>query len=142
MELRIACVVEGHGDREAVPVLIRRIVEELDPAVEVRVPAAIRTPKSKLIKDGELERAVELAARTIAGRGGVLVVLDSDDDYPAELGPRLRQRAIKARGDLPLAVVLPKREFEAWFLAAAESLAGYRGLPRSEERRVGKECRL
>jgi hypothetical protein len=26
-------------------------------------------------------------------------------------------------------VILPRREFEAWFLAAAESLRGHRGLP-------------
>jgi hypothetical protein len=33
------------------------------------------------------------------------------------------------RGDLPIAVVLAKKEFEAWFLAAAESLRGKHGLP-------------
>jgi hypothetical protein len=30
---------------------------------------------------------------------------------------------------LPVAVVLAKREFESWFVAAAESLAGRVGLP-------------
>jgi hypothetical protein len=30
---------------------------------------------------------------------------------------------------VPIAVVLAKREYEAWFLAAAESLRGKRGLP-------------
>jgi hypothetical protein len=32
-------------------------------------------------------------------------------------------------GDVPSAVVLAHREYEAWFLAAAESLRGQRGLP-------------
>jgi hypothetical protein len=36
---------------------------------------------------------------------------------------------IKARSDIPVSVVLAKREFEAWFLVAAESLRGQRGLP-------------
>jgi hypothetical protein len=34
-----------------------------------------------------------------------------------------------ARPDIPIAVVLAKKEFEAWFLAAAESLRGKRNLP-------------
>lgn len=58
-----------------------------------------------------------------------MVVLDSEDDCPGQLGPRILQRAAQARSDVSLAVVLPKREFEAWFLAAAESIRGYRGLP-------------
>jgi hypothetical protein len=54
--------------------------------------------------------------------------LDCDDSCPADKGPELLKRAKKARGDLPISVVLAKREFEAWFLAAAESLRGQRGL--------------
>lgn len=131
MEVRVACVVEGHGERETVPVLIRRIAERFDPALVVHIPQPIRTPKSKLIKPGELERAVELAARKIGGQGAVLVVLDSDDDCPAHLGPELLGRAIQARSDVLLAVVLAKREFESWFLAAAESLRGQRGLSKN-----------
>jgi hypothetical protein len=41
----------------------------------------------------------------------------------------LLKRAIITRGDLPIAVILAKMEFEAWFLAAAESLRGQCGLP-------------
>ena len=77
MARRIACVVEGHGDIEAVPIVVRRIAEQILPPVIVQVTAPLRTPKSKLVKPGELERAVELAARRVAGGGGVLVVLDS-----------------------------------------------------------------
>ncbi|MBM3748508.1 MAG: DUF4276 family protein, partial [Acidobacteria bacterium] len=47
---------------------------------------------------------------------------------PKTLAPELLERAQKAASHLPVAVVLPKREFEAWFLAAAESLRGYRDL--------------
>jgi hypothetical protein len=56
----------------------------------------------------------------------VLVLLDADDDCPAQLGPRLLTWA--GRGNLPVSVVLAKVEFEAWFLAAAASIAGHRGL--------------
>src|SRR5258708_28932590 len=77
----------------------------------------------------ELERHVERAARRGGVRGGVLIVIDSDDDCPADLAPRVLARIQTARNDLPSAVVLAQREFEAWFLAAAESLQGRRGLP-------------
>ncbi len=129
MAKRIACVVEGHGDIEAVPIVVRRIAEQLVPPVIVQVTSPLRTPKSRLVKPGELERAVELAARRVTGGGGVLVVLDSDDDCPAQLGPALLARAANVRAGMPVAVVLAKSEFESWFLAAAESIAGSAGLP-------------
>ena len=59
----------------------------------------------------------------------VLVVLDSDDDAREVLEASLIKRATQARADLHIAVVAAKREFEAWFLAAAASLAGFEGLP-------------
>ena len=127
--LCIAAIVEGHGECEAVPILVRRIAQTLDLALAPVVHPVIRVPSSKLCKPGEIERVVELAARKNAGRGGILVLLDCDDDCPAETGPALLRRAVKARPDLPVSVVLAKREFEAWFLAADESLRGHRGLP-------------
>lgn len=127
MEIQIGCIVEGHGEVEAVPILVRRLVGHADPVLSVRLPQPIRIPKSKLIKAGELEKAVELAARKVAPGGAVLILVDSDDQCPARLGPELLSRAQKVRSDVPLTVVLAKREFEAWFLAAAESLHGRGG---------------
>jgi hypothetical protein len=71
-----------------------------------------------------IEQAVRGEAKRVTGTGGVLVVLDADDDCPAELGPSLLKRAQTARPDKRIAVVAANREFEAWFLAAATSLAG------------------
>jgi hypothetical protein len=78
---------------------------------------------------GELEKAVELAALKARPRGGVFILLDSDDDCPAELAPSLLARAQLAGMGLPVSVILPQREFEGWFLVAAESIRGRRGLP-------------
>ena len=69
-----------------------------------------------------------MVSLSIDGQGAIFIILDSDDDCPAELGPALLRRASQARSDLPIAVVLAKHEFEAWFLAAAESLRGQSGL--------------
>ena len=128
MKVQIGCIVEGHGEVEAVPILIRRIAKRLYPELQVVTPPPIRVPRDKVVKAGELELRVELAARKISSQGAILILLDSDDDCPAQLGPALLRRALQARNDLPIAVVLAKHEFESWFLAAAESLQGQRGL--------------
>ena len=130
-EGRIAAIVEGHGECEAVPILIRRIAHTIDPGFVPKILPPLRVPASRLMKEGEMERSVELAARKLQGRGGILVVLDCDWDSgcPAMDGPALLKRAVDVRRNLPIAVILPKKEFEAWFLAAAESLRGMHGLP-------------
>ena len=130
MQLHLACIVEGQGDLEAVPVLVRRIVHALAPEAAVQVHP-FRVGRNKLLKEGELERAVELAARRAGRDGGILILVDSDDDCPAQLGPALLQRAARVRPDIPIRLVLAHREFEAWFLAGAESLGGRRGLPKN-----------
>jgi hypothetical protein len=128
MRVRIACIVEGHGESTSVPILIRRIAACFDPELAVDVHA-IRVTRSRLLKLGELERAVQFAALRAGTGGGILVIVDSDDDCPAKLAPVLLARIHAARADLPSAIVLAHREFEAWFLAAARSLRGCRGLP-------------
>lgn len=130
MIVRVACVVEGHGDVEAVPVIIQRIAQEIQLALPLEISRPIRIPRSRLIKPGELENAVELAARQVRGDGGVVVVLDSDDDCAKELGPELLGRARAVRNNVPVTVVLATREVESWFIAAAASIAGCCGLQR------------
>src|SRR5262249_48307700 len=127
--LSIACIVEGHGEVQAVPILIWRIGATFDPSLWVDVKPPLRISRSKLVRGHELERAVEFAARKTEGQGGILILVDSDDDCLAQLGPQLLARARKTRSNLPISVVLAKREFEAWFLTSAESLRGKRGLP-------------
>jgi hypothetical protein len=129
MTTTLSCVVEGDGDVEAVPLLIQRIAVEACSDVIVRVVRpAIRVPRNKLVKTGELERAVDLAARRAGSSGATLVLIDSDDHCPAQLGPELQERAQAVRPGFPISVVLAKREYEAWFLAASESLRGKREL--------------
>ena len=128
MTVKIGCIVEGESEVETVPLLIRRIAANLYPELPLDVPPPIRRPRNQVVKENELERAVEFVARQIGGQGAIFIIFDGDDDCPAELGPALLRRASQVRSDLPIAVVLAKHEFEAWFLAAAESLRGRRGL--------------
>lgn len=127
-------VVEGHGDVEAVPVILRRISHIVSPGAAVRVLRPIRCPRNKAIhRKGELERALTLAAEKAGPHAPVIVVFDADDDCPAELGPALLERARRRLPDRRVAVVLAKREFEAWFLAALPSLRGRRELYKDAE---------
>jgi hypothetical protein len=127
--VRISCIVEGHGEVQAVPILLRRLRDLLAPEVQLEVGVPIRVPRSNLAKQEDLKRYVTLAASQAGEDGGVLVLLDADDDLPCELGPRLLKYAKEARSDRRIRVVAAMREFEAWFLAAAESLRGRRDLP-------------
>jgi hypothetical protein len=128
-EICIQAIVEGDGECEAVPVLVRRIALEIDPGFVPKVLQPLRVPATKLLKKEELARSIEFAARKLQGRGGILILVDCDDGCPAREGPQLLSRAQQMRPDVPITVVLAKKEYEAWFLAAAESLRNKRNLP-------------
>ncbi len=127
--VRIIPIVEGHGECDAVPLLIRRIALDIDPGLVPEVLKPLRVPAAKLQKPDELDRTIQLAALKLRGSGGILILIDCDDDCPAAAGPALLERALQIRGDIPISVVLAKREYEAWFIAAAESLKSKRSLP-------------
>jgi Domain of unknown function (DUF4276) len=128
--VRVGCIVAGRGETDAIRVLFRRIAQMETPEKEVEFVTVLRVPEDRLLKDGELERHVTLVGRKLAGNGKILILIDRDDGCPAKLGPEMVRRAKSARSDLSISVVIAKREFEAWFLAAAESLRGVRHLPK------------
>lgn len=98
------------------------------PGCAVQFHRPIRVKRQQVLKAGELERAVELAARQAGTGGCILILLDAESDCPGQLAPDLLRRASGARGDRAIRVVLAKTEYEAWFLAAADSIAGERGI--------------
>ena len=123
----IITIVEGDGEVQAVPILIRRIAEVATPGVFPDVPKPIRVRRDGILEPGEVERHVELAADQAGPDGRILILLDADDDCPRDLALALLRRAAVVRSDRRIQVVMAKREYEAWFLAAADSLAGSRG---------------
>ena len=87
----------------------------------------IRRSRSRLVEESGVTQAVRLAL-VQPSCGAVLIVMDADSDCPAELGPTVQAWAAAAADGTPCQVVLAHREYEAWFLAAIESLRGLRGV--------------
>ena len=56
-----------------------------------------------------MKQVVELAARQTSD-GGILILLDADDDCPKQLAGALLQRARSARSDREIRVVIAKHE--------------------------------
>jgi hypothetical protein len=124
MPLRIVPIVEGHGEVTAVPILLRRLIAMLDLGIPISVEQPIRQPRGSLLKEGGLERAVGLAAIKGGELGEPFILIDSEGECPAVLGPIILSRANRARPDQQVSVVLAHHEFEAWFLASGSSLKG------------------
>jgi len=129
MIVNLGCIVEGDGEKHAVPKLLARIATQFAPELQLRFAEPFRVGRNKLVKPGELERTIELVVRRLRTPRGIFILIDADDDCPAILGPQLLARARQARPDVASGVVLANREYEAWFLAAIESLVGQCGLP-------------
>jgi hypothetical protein len=124
--MRIQPIVEGHGELEAVPILLRRLIARAQ-VFHIDVGKPIRWHRGQLVREGDLRRAVRLA-RIQEDARSILIVFDADEDCPKDVAPRVLQWAADEASPLPCAVVLPNREYEAWFVASAESLRGKRGI--------------
>jgi hypothetical protein len=124
--MNIQPIVEGHGEMEAIPVLLRRLRNEAE-VYDLDVNRPIRKKRSELVNEVQLRETVRLAMKQ-EDCAAILILFDSDDDCPREKGPEVQAWARDEAHDTPCAVVLAHREYEAWFLAAVESLRGHRGI--------------
>jgi hypothetical protein len=126
--ITIAAIVEGAGEVAALPILLRRINGWRTPDVLLQAPRPIRVHRDRFLnRDDEFRRHLLLAAAKCGETGWILVLLDADDNCPAELGKTIQRRAETYVPHRRVSVVLANREYEAWFIAAAESLASQRG---------------
>lgn len=124
----VASIVEGDGEVAALPVLLRRLGEWRTPQVISHILPPIRVRRDRFLnRDEEFRRHLLLAAAKCGDAGWILILLDADDDCPAEMGAKILKRARECVPHRRISVVLAKREFEAWFIAAASSLNGHRG---------------
>ncbi|GJH21079.1 DUF4276 family protein [Caballeronia novacaledonica] len=132
--VQVVSIVEGDGEAQALPVLLRRLNSWLTQDVFATIQPPIRVHRDRFIRrEEEFERILQLAAKKCFDGGWILILLDADDDCPVRLSADLLDRARRVVPHRAISVVLANREFEGWFLAAARSLDGCRGFAWREE---------
>jgi hypothetical protein len=144
----VAPIVEGHGEVQAVRELISRIAAELC-GTWVEVAPPFRLDSGKMRKPEELGKAIRVQAARVKGPGGVLVLRDGDD-HDVRCPVELARQMAPSPGlvPIPVEVVIARHEYEAWFLAAAESLRSHPAVrddasaPADPEARRGAKSRL
>ena len=117
----IVAIVEGVGDKNAVPSLVRKILQEQLDRYD------IGTGKSKVANGrenlvGKFEKFVEYAM--IDNPSAILVLVDADEDCPVELARDFVRRAAAMNAQVPIAIVCAKSEYEAWFICSLSDSAG------------------
>lgn len=140
---KIQPIVEGPGDVSAVPVLLRRILGESLGIQQWQVLKPIKTEGcGNMTKPGGIERFV-LRAQKEPGCSAVVIIIDGDaaeklpqnqrlrDDCPPAFARWFSHRIQTIAPQIPVVVIVVQREYEAWFLASMETIAGRRknGMP-------------
>lgn len=115
----IALVVEGPGDVQAVPVLLRKHQSSNEDYADILGKPVPFHGKGNATAPGGIEGYVATAARP--GCVGVIVVLDADDDLVCVQGPELLERA-RAEVGVPVVIAIAERDFEDWLFASVETL--------------------
>ncbi|HXG12219.1 MAG TPA: DUF4276 family protein [Gemmataceae bacterium] len=133
---RLVLFVEGQGDEDAVPVLVRQLLTEynawdclfLDPN-----PFRVKKVTDLIGRNEKNWRRYLGAARKRSNLGGILLLLDGDvrlakrrsfcaRDIGCELSRLARQEG--AGSLFSVASVLALQEFESWLIAGIDAIAG------------------
>jgi hypothetical protein len=135
---RIVLFVEGEGEADAVPRLVKRLLAEQKAwdAVSLDEDTFRVGEVTKLVKNMYYEWKRKLAASLKRRNvGGVLLVLDGDtrkvagDEFcAANVARSLASESVSVGGGVSfsVAVVFARQEYESWLIAGIDSLAGKR----------------
>jgi hypothetical protein len=124
-------IVEGYGEIEALPILLRKIAGERFDVWNPPILRPGRYPSSRLLKrrNGQWELGPDLqkAAGHARNEGAtaLLILLDADADELCvkQASESLVPKLAEVTGFGAASLVFAVREYEAWLLASAESLA-------------------
>jgi len=124
---KIVPIVEGDGELEAVPILLRRILFEHIQNFDWQVSRPKKAHSLPVLRKklAEYIRYAQIEPEC----AGILILLDLDDGCPEEEACNLAIEIRNLSPSYPVAVVMAHREYEAWFLASLETLAGEYDLP-------------
>jgi len=121
---KIVPIVEGDGEVDAVPLLLGKLLAKIG-RQEIGVS---RRPLnagscSNLTKAGGLEGFIR-AASLRPDCAAILVLMDADKGCPLKIAQDFVARIRSLGSKHPVVVVIAKFEYEAWFLASLDSIAG------------------
>ena len=116
---------------ESLPILIHWVARRVAPSISLQIEKPLRVHHQQVVLPGPLENAVETVAKATGRDGRILILLDPNGGCPKVLVGELRRRAVLARSDRRIRVLLAKMGYEAWFVASADSLVGHCGITQS-----------
>lgn len=124
---RIVTIVEGDGDVQAVPILLSRLLNHYGWSVNWYVSRPIRVGNLGNLKKN-LNRFLELATLE-KDCSAIMILLDLDEGCPKEQSFALADAIRELQLLYPVAIVMAHREYEAWFLASMQTIAGHCDIP-------------
>lgn len=122
-------IVEGHGEVEAIRLLLCRVWGELLGGNYVHVLKPLRVSKGRMTKNDELHRYLKLAELKLGQAMGqqvrvIMILVDADDDLPCVLSKKILDVVSDFGLRVPLFCVVANKEFETWFVASADVMSG------------------
>jgi hypothetical protein len=110
------CIVEGDGEKEAVPLLLRRIVHEKFQRWRAQFKPYNAHGRGNIVAQLNFMRIFERALGE-PNLEAVFIVVDSEGDCPKNLAQQLSQWVRQRSPHVPVAIVVAHRCYEAWLLA-------------------------
>jgi hypothetical protein len=138
----IYLIVEGDGEVDAAPELMRRLLYEQFQRFEFVLKPINAHGCGNIDTPGGLERFLELTRRA-PNCSGVIVLRDAEREHqacPPGLAGALAQRAANLQLPFPVVIVCATCEYESWFISSLHSIkegylkenAVYEGDPEQE----------
>ena len=117
-------LVEGEGDIQAAPILLRRLLQEQHGRYDWQVDPKHTMKVWGLAKlRNRLPDYIE-HLRNKSSCHGAMILLDLEDQLPCEEAPALAEEIAALQPlPFPIVVVFACREYESWFLAGLASIA-------------------
>ena len=129
---RLAIIVEGDGEESAAPALVRRILELRNRYDLYHNIQPLNTKgRGNLVVENGLEKFLR-TARKLPDCTGIIVLLDAEKENracPPDLALSLSQRARQVGLQIPVVIVCAVCEYESWFLASIDKIAGKYDIP-------------
>jgi Domain of unknown function (DUF4276) len=123
---KLYVLVEGHGEREAAPALIRRLVQHYERYEYSNLSIEVYNAKGIGNITTHLENLLNNVFRKLKDCKALLILLDAEKDHyhcPPELAQELASQAEGLHLHFPIAIVCACCEYESWFLVSLRSIA-------------------